>query len=111
MKRRGQDNEPLRKRLNRRRVPIRLPLAYHWRDRVECVAVTKTVEQIRAMIDAQDAQKAARKQKAQDNYRYRRIREMPDMIEAARKKLDMLQIEALSYGLDPCTGKRKDKAA
>lgn len=42
-----------------------------------------------------------KRETAQDAYVYRRRREMPRMIEAARRKLAMLEREARSYGLDP----------
>jgi len=68
--------------------------------------VTKTVEQIRAQVDAQLARERAKRERAKDSHRYRRIREMPELLAAAKKRLDMLQAEAQSYGLDTHTGLR-----
>ena len=69
--------------------------------------MTRSVEQIRAMVDAQEARKKEARERAEDKYRYRRARDMPDMLDAARKKLAMLETEAVNLGLDPVTGKRK----
>ncbi len=66
--------------------------------------MTRSVEQIRAMLDAQEAHKKAARELAEDRHRYRRIREMPNMLEAARKKLAMLENECVNLGLDPATG-------